>query len=141
MKINLIFVAAFLLLSFNVSAQNDVKQVEIAAEYLKQALISGRQADLQQITSDSLVYSHSNGKTQNKDEFIKQLVTNQSDFVTIDVQKQNIKVVGETAIVTHRIFCKTNDGGNSGEVYLGIMLIFTKKNGEWKLLARQAFKV
>ncbi|MEO5909812.1 MAG: nuclear transport factor 2 family protein [Pelobium sp.] len=122
-------------------AQSAEKKVEAAAEYLRQALITGVQSNLEYITADSLSYGHSSGKLQNKQEFVNSLVSNQSDFVSINTTQQTIKVVGKTAIVRHNLFAKTNDSGVSGEVKLGIMLVFVNQKGEWKLLARQAYKI
>ncbi|WP_154647875.1 nuclear transport factor 2 family protein [Pedobacter arcticus] len=130
------------MINVNLKAQDKKAEVENAVTYLINSLISGRQADLEYIANDNLSYGHSSGKIQNKKEFVQALVTNQSDFVTIDITKQSIQLDGNTAIVRHNLYAKTNDSGNPGEVYLGIMLVFTKqKNGEWKLLARQAYKV
>lgn len=129
-------------ISLNAKAQDKKAEVENAVTYLVNALISGRQADLEYIAHNSLSYGHSSGKMESKTAFVHSLVTNQSDFVTIDITKQNIYIDGNTAIVRHNLFAKTNDNGNPGEVYLGVMLVFTKQaNGEWKLLARQAYKV
>lgn len=139
-SILLVFFSLFILV--NAKAQTSQQKVENATKYLIDALISGRQADLEYISADSLSYGHSSGKIQNKKEFIHSLVTNQSDFVTIDITKQTIKIVDKTAIVRHNLHATTNDSGNPGEVYLGIMLVFTEQaNGEWKLLARQAYKI
>ena len=137
----IVLFALVVLMSANLKAQDKKASVENAVTYLIDALISGRQADLEYIANDSLSYGHSSGKIQNKKEFVQSLVTNQSDFVTINITKQSVRIDGNTAIVRHNLYAKTNDGGNPGEVYLGIMLVFTKQaNGEWKLLARQAFK-
>lgn len=128
--------------SLNLKAQNKKADVEKAVTYLVNALKSGNQADLEYIANDSLSYGHSSGKIQNKAEFIHSLVSKQSDFVTIDVTKQSVLVEGNTAIVRHILYATTNDNGKAGEVNLGIMLVFTKNTkGEWKLLARQAYKV
>ena len=70
---------------------------------------------------------------------MEQIASGKSDFVTIDLTDQTIKVVGNTAIVNHKLSAQTNDGGKPGTVVLGVMLIFEKMKGEWKLLARQAF--
>ncbi len=142
MKKTILFLLLISVVSLSSKAQNKKADVENAVTYLIDALISGRQADLAYITNDSLSYGHSSGKIQNQKEFIHSLLTNQSDFVTINVSKQTIHFDGNTAIVRHNLFAKTNDSGNPGEVYLGVMLVFTKQaNGEWKLLARQAYKV
>nr|WP_294895938.1 nuclear transport factor 2 family protein [uncultured Pedobacter sp.] len=142
MKKTVLFFLLVSVVSLNLKAQDKKAEVENAVTYLINALISGRQADLEYIANDSLSYGHSSGKIQNKKEFVQALVTNQSDFVTIDITKQSILIDGNTAIVRHNLYAKTNDNGNPGEVYLGIMLVFTKQpNGEWKLLARQAYKI
>lgn len=122
-------------------AQKPEEKVAQAVEFLKQALISGNKADLEKIALPELTYGHSSGKIQDKTEFVETLVSGKSDFVTIDLKDQTIKVVGNTAIVRHLLYAKTNDSGNPGEVKLGIMLVFVKHDGEWKLLARQAYKI
>ncbi len=127
---------------FSLTAQTKISQVESATQYLINALISGKQTDLEYIASDSLRYGHSSGKIQNKKEFVFSLVSNQSDFVSIDITKQQVTIEGKTAIVQHNLQGITNDSGNPGKVYLGIMLVFTQNNkGDWKLLARQAYKI
>lgn len=142
MKKTVLFFLLISVIGLNLKAQDKKAEVENAVTYLVNALISGRQADLEYIANDSLSYGHSSGKIQNKAEFVQALVTNQSDFVTIDITKQSILIDGNTAIVRHNLYAKTNDNGNPSEVYLGIMLVFTKQaNGEWKLLARQAYKI
>lgn len=142
MKKTVLFFLLISVIGLNLKAQDKKAEVENAVTYLVNALISGRQADLEYIANDSLSYGHSSGKIQNKAEFVQALVTNQSDFVTIDITKQSILIDGNTAIVRHNLYAKTNDNGNPGEVYLGIMLVFTKQaNGDWKLLARQAYKI
>lgn len=142
MKKTFVFSLLILFCSITTQAQNKKTEVENAVTYLVNALISGRQADLEYITNDSLSYGHSNGKIQNKKEFVNSLVTNQSDFVTMDITKQSTLISGNTAVVRHNLYAKTNDSGNPGQVYLGVMLIFTKQaSGEWKLLARQAYKI
>ena len=142
MKRNFLIALLVLFCTFSLQAQSTKSKVENATKYFVDALISGRQADIEYITSDSLSYGHSSGKIQTKKELIHSLVTNQSDFVTIDIDKQSIKIEGKVAIVRHNLHATTNDGGNPGEVYLGIMLVFTEQpNGDWKLLARQAYKI
>jgi hypothetical protein len=50
-------------------------------------------------------------------------------------------VVDNTAIVRHILTAQTNDGGKPGSVNLGVMLVFIKEHGSWKLLGRQAYKL
>lgn len=116
-------------------------EVAGAVEKMRLAMISGQKADLDKVASESLTYGHSSGKLQNKAEFIDSFLTKASVFTAIDLLDQNIKVDGNTAIVRHILSGVTADAGKPGTVKLGIMLVFVKEKGQWKLLARQAYKL
>lgn len=119
----------------------DEKQVATAVETLTKAMIDGNKTALENIASDALSYGHSSGKIQSKAEFVEAIASGQSDFVTINLTDQTIAVKDQTAIVRHKFSAQTNDGGKPGNVNLGIMLVWAKENGNWKLLGRQAFKL
>lgn len=119
----------------------DETNVATAVEKMRLAMISGQKADLDAVASEYLTYGHSSGKLQNKAEFMDSFLTKASVFVTITLTDQTIKVTGNTAIVRHKLAATTADGGKPGTVSLGIMLVFVKQHGEWKLLARQAYKL
>lgn len=138
-----VIVLAFIAItmSYTAMAQSTDLKVAEAVEFLKQAMISGNQADLENIASHDLTYGHSSGKLQNKTEFVQAIASGASDFVTIDLTEQTISVIGKTAIVRHKLAATTNDNGKPGEVKLGIILVFEKEKGGWKLLARQAYKI
>jgi hypothetical protein len=111
-----------------------------AVEQLRLAMISGNRADLEKITAEQLSYGHSGGKVEDRKEFIDNIVSGKSDFVTIDLTGQTISVSGNTALVRHRLQATTNDSGHPGTVTLDILLVWQKQKGHWKLLARQAVK-
>jgi ketosteroid isomerase-like protein len=115
--------------------------VAAAVESLRKAMIDPSKATLDKLTFDELSYGHSSGKVQDKAAFMEALTSGASDFVSIDLTEQTIKVVGNTAIVRHILSANTNDGGKPGTVKLGILTIWQKQHGEWKLLARQAVKI
>lgn len=104
-------------------------------------MVDGNKSALENIASDALSYGHSSGKVQNKAAFVEAIVSGQSDFVTMDLTDQTILIKGKTAIVRHKLSAQTNDGGKPGNVNLGIMLVWVKEKGAWKLLGRQAFKL
>lgn len=130
-------------LSFTgVSAQSKYeKQVASTVERLKQALISGDRAQLDDLASENLSYGHSSGKIEDKATFVETLASGKSDFVKIDLIDQTIKVTGKTALVRHKLLADIADGGKPGTVNLGVLLVFHKHRGDWKLLGRQAFKL
>ena len=126
---------------FGAMAQSNKDKIANAVEFLKQAMVSGNQTDLEKITSESLSYGHSSGKLEDKTAFVKSISSGASDFVSIDLSEQTISLIGKTAIVRHKLAGKTNDGGKPNEVKLGVLLVFAKEGKDWKLLARQAYKI
>src|SRR5687768_15739633 len=93
---------------------SDEKAVAAAVETLRKALIDADKKTLTEISSTDLSYGHSNGKIEDQAAFIERLVTKDSDFHTIELSEQTIKVVGSTAIVRHRLVATTSDKGVPG---------------------------
>lgn len=116
------------------------KKVADAVEVLRKAMISAEKPTLDRITAPELSYGHSSGKIEDKAAFIEALTSGRSDFVTIELKDQTIQIIGSTAIVRHKLTAETFNDGVTGNVSLGILLIWQKQKNEWKLLARQAFK-
>ncbi|MCX6198039.1 MAG: nuclear transport factor 2 family protein [Bacteroidetes bacterium] len=119
----------------------DTKAVSLAVEELRLAMVDANKTSLYQLTADSLSYGHSSGRVENKKEFIENIVTGKSDFVTIDLTEQTISITQNVAVVRHILTAATNNGGKPGTVKLKVLLVFEKKRGKWKLLARQAVKL
>ena len=119
----------------------DEQAVAAAVENLRKALIDPDKATLDALVLDELTYGHSNGNLQDKAAFEEALLSKSSDFVTIDLTGQTIKVVGNTAWVRHTLTATTNDGGKPGNAHLSVLLIWLKEKGQWRLLARQAVKI
>jgi hypothetical protein len=115
--------------------------VAAAAERLRVAMIDPTPAALGALVADDLSYGHSSGKVDTKASFIGDLVAGKSDFVSIAITDQTIKVVDNVAIVRHTLAADTNDSGKPGKVALKILGVWQKQGGEWKLLARQAVRI
>ncbi len=122
------------------ASPGDAQAVEAAAEKLRLAMIDPTSAALNALVADDLSYGHSGGKVDTKTSFIADLMSGASDFVTITITDQTIKVVGSNAIVRHTLSADTNDGGKPGKVALKILGVWQKQGGDWKLLARQAVR-
>lgn len=126
--------------SFATAQDKKIAAVEKSINRLKDAMISGDRAALNESVSDSLSYGHSGGHVEGKAEFVEKIASGKSDFVSINLSEQSISINGNTAIVRHNLDAQTNDGGKPATVKLKILLVFTKDHGDWKLLARQAVK-
>jgi Domain of unknown function (DUF4440) len=138
----LLFSALLVLTTAPVFAQSkDEQAVAASVESLRKALIDPDKTTLDALVADELTYGHSNGNIQDKAAFEEALLNKSSDFVTIDLTQQTIKVVGNTAWVRHIFSATTNDGGKPGTTHLSVLLVWLKQKGQWRLFARQAVKV
>ena len=118
----------------------DAPAVAAAAEKLRVAMIDPTPAALGALVADDLSYGHSGGKVDTKASFISDLMDRKSDFVTIAITDQTIKLVDNVAIVRHPLTADTNDSGKPGKVSIKILGVWQKQGGDWKLLARQAVR-
>jgi type IV pilus biogenesis protein CpaD/CtpE len=122
------------------SSAADTPAVAAAAEKLRVAMIDPTPASVGALVADDLSYGHSGGKVDTKTSFIADLISGASDFVTITITDQTIKLVDNVAIVRHTLTADTNDSGKPGKVSIKILGVWQKQGGEWKLLARQAVR-
>ncbi|HAK76501.1 MAG TPA: DUF4440 domain-containing protein [Runella sp.] len=138
----IVFVLFLSVCSWAAQAQSkDEIAVANAVEALKKAMIDADKTVLENLAADELSYGHSGGKVEDKAEFVRAIVSGESDFVKIDLTEQTIKIVGNNAIVRHKLFAQTNNKGQAGTANIAILLVWQKQKGQWKLLARQAVKI
>ena len=119
----------------------DQKAVAAAVETLRKAMVDADKAALEKIAADALSYGHSSGKMEDKAAFVDAIVTGKSDFKTIELTDQTINISENVALVRHKLSGETNNDGQPGTVSLGVLLVWQKQKGQWKLIGRQAFKL
>ena len=132
----------FCLLScFMTLAQSSKKDIESSIEALNKAMISQDKSMLEKLTSDELSYGHSTGLVENKSAFVNNVLTGPVKFSTIENSNQNIDLAGDVAIVRCFSAIKGINNGAPLDIKIGILMIWQKKRDDWKLLARQGYKL
>ncbi len=127
---------------YNFAIAQPEKEVEKVVEALRLAMIDPTAEGLKKITSTDLSYGHSSGLMENQAEFIGALVSVKSDFKSIALSDQSIVLTGKNiALVRHKLKGETLTAGAVGSINIGVLLVWSKEKGGWKLLARQAFKL
>lgn len=128
--------------AFVVNAQSkDETAVAAAVETLHKGIVDPEKSLLERIVSESLSYGHSGGKVQNKAEFIDDLFNGAFNFSSITTTDQIIAVSGKNAIVRHIFIGKATNAGVPTDIRIGNLMVWRKEGGQWKLLARQAFRL
>lgn len=123
------------------TAQKPDKEIASSIESLNKAMISPDQSTLEKLTADDLSYGHSTGLVQNKQEFIKDVVSGPVKFFQIENANQVITVSDNTATVRNICSIKGTRDGAPLDLKIGILMIWVKKADGWKLLARQGYKL
>lgn len=110
-----------------------------AVAALTRAMLNPERAALEALSHDAVSYGHSAGRIENRAQFIANLVERGNPFGEINITNQTIQVMGEDAIVRHTLTGHTTGGGRITPVNIGILQVWKKQGGAWKLFARQAF--
>ena len=112
--------------------------VSAAVENLRKAMAESDKASLEKLTEAELLYSHSSGRVENKAEFIATLVGPKSGFSAIALSDQTVNVIDDIALVRHKFIGTRKGDGN--KMNLAVLTVWRERQGQWKLLARQAAK-
>lgn len=120
---------------------NDEKEVAATADRFIKALVDADKTTLEELTATELSYGHSSGREENRNQFIGRIASGSVDFITIGISDQTIKRAGKIAMVRHVFTSKLVDDGKTLDVRIGVMMVWQKQKGKWKLLARQAYKL
>jgi hypothetical protein len=116
--------------------------VLMAVSQLNQAMVDREKATLELITMEELSYGHSGGKIETKKAFIDDIVQGDFDFIATDTENQTVFFSGDdTAVVRHIFLIEAVNKGERVNIRIGNMMVFKKHQSQWKLLARQAYKL
>ncbi len=96
---------------------------------------------LERLSSANLSYGHSAGKLQNRAEMVADTASRKSTWNSIAFNNRSIHVVGNNAIVRFMLVGQTLGEGKTSDINIGVLMVWTREGGGWKLLARQAYKV
>jgi hypothetical protein len=120
----------------------DATAVADAVANLTKAMLAADKARLESLVVDQLSYGHSSGTLQDKTVFVDVIASKKSIYKRIDLTKQTVAVVGNNAIVRHAWESESGTGDGKWNLsQIGVLQVWVKQGADWKLLARQAFKV
>jgi Domain of unknown function (DUF4440) len=119
----------------------DEAAVDRSVEALRKALLDADKAGLEQLTAGQLSYGHSDGRVQTKPEFIDGVMTRKAVVKSLTFPELKIAVVGNAAIARHIYASESETDGKASTVRIGVLGVWQKQDGNWKLLARQGYKL
>lgn len=135
----ILFAALFLIPLFTFAQAE--KEVAAAVEKMRTALLAEDVATLQSLTSKDLTYGHSSGVIENQEQFLEVFSSKKTDYQKWDITDLSISFHGkELAMVRHNVVGDFASNGKVTTLNLGLLMVWVMEKGDWKLLARQAFR-
>ena len=124
------------------SNKDEQERVLLAVSELNQAMVNRDKETLSLRTMEELSYGHSSGKIENKKAFIDEIISGDFDFISTDTENQSVFFSGEnTAVVRHIFIIEALNKGEKVQIRIGNMMVLKKQQNQWRLLARQAYKL
>jgi ketosteroid isomerase-like protein len=119
----------------------DEAAVAQAVEAFRNAMLKADRSQFEALTADQLSYGHSAGRVETKVQFIDAATSGRSTWKFITLTDQTTQIVGNTAIVRNTLTGETERDGKTNPVKIGVLMVWHKQDGQWKLLARQAVRL
>lgn len=118
----------------------DEAAVNKAVDDLNKAMIAADKAKLEALVADQLSYGHSGGRIETKQQFIDVVAGKKTTYKSITISEPTVQVTGNNAVARHTYAVEFESDGKPGSAKIGVMQVWVKDGGSWKLLARQAFR-
>jgi hypothetical protein len=123
-----------------VAVSADEAAVAQAVEALRKAILGQEKAQLEALTAEQLSYGHSGGRVETRAQFIEGVMTRKAIVKSIALSEHTIAIVGNDAIARHTWQSESETDGKPTSTKIGVLQVWQKQGGTWKLLARQGFR-
>lgn len=140
--VSIVFLVSF---SFLLYAQNDeaIKEKTILQlhEVKFEWLVKKQYDSLKSVLDEKLIYIHSNGWTESKDEIIADLKSGKLNYLGVKVTESKARIFKGTGIVTGKGIFNVILEGKPVELQLMYTEVYLEKKKGWKLVSRHANKI
>lgn len=139
----LLFILLVVFITSSVSSQSG-KEAELwsKVEALNKAVFETKDsAAIQELVAANVTYGHSTGVIEDKPLMLHNAVHSLESYKDLSMERISTTYAGPTAIVRYILRAQVTKEGNNYPLNIGIMQVWGKDKGKWKLYARQAVKV
>jgi len=128
-----------LVFALSADQASDKKAVLANVDALAAAIQKGDGATIAPLLAEDLMYSHSNAKLENKAEAVAAMVKAKNKLVYSPAP--TITLHGNTATVRGYVTTQSVQDGKPTTLKLNILQVWSKVDGRWLLVARQATRL
>ncbi|MFN4246085.1 MAG: nuclear transport factor 2 family protein [Flavipsychrobacter sp.] len=130
-----------LLFIYSTVFAQDEKSLKAAAAAFHHALVEQDTAALKGMLSNKLVYGHSNGWKETKQEMMNNLYNGTIDYLKITSTDEQVTIDGNTGCIRATLEIDVIMEGKIMPFRLHGLQVWVWKNKKWQLLSRQSTKL
>ena len=116
----------------------DREALDLSVAQLHKALVAGDSVQLRNLTDSDLTYGHSSGAIEDRHTFVANALN--TDYQVVEFTEPDITISGPSAWVRGKLHIVLVAEGTENTIDLKVLYTFSKKDGYWKLLSRQAIR-
>jgi hypothetical protein len=120
---------------------DDEASLKDAVDQLRKAILTADKAKLGALTAAELSYGHSSAVVQDKATFIDGVVNRKATVKSLDFPDLKMGINGDTGWTRHRFVSDSEEDGKATHTDIGVLGVWQKQGGDWKLFARQGYKL
>jgi hypothetical protein len=120
---------------------SSIEQVQQAERQRFTALTAQNLAALDPLLADELLYCHSNGQVENKQQFLETVRTGRIRYESIDMHEFQARLYGEVAVGTGYITVQGSLGGQPMTLELRYTDVYAWRAGHWQLINWQSTRI
>ncbi len=98
-------------------------------------------ASLGDLLADDLVYTHSSGVTENKQQYLKGLSSGTSVYYAVEPEEMQVRLYSNTAIINGIARVDTEVNGQKTTLRLKYTDAWVKRNGKWQFMTWQSLRM
>jgi ketosteroid isomerase-like protein len=117
------------------TADETTEQAVLAAhEQRRNATLEGDVTRLGSMMTDDFTFTHPNGFVENKEHFLDALKTGKLKYQTLTDEELQVRVHGDTGIVSGTVHIVVNASGTDFDVRVVFTELWVKKGDSWKMV-------
>jgi hypothetical protein len=120
------------------SAAPDLAEVEAVERARFRAWIEGDAATIRPMLGDDLLYCHSSGVCENKEQIVASISSNQADYQKMDVVYLKPRAVGGAVLINGKLDIVVVDSGGTKQFQAVYTDAYVKRDGKWLLVSWQS---
>ncbi|HYN20532.1 MAG TPA: nuclear transport factor 2 family protein [Thermoanaerobaculia bacterium] len=105
------------------------------------AVVDGNVGALSALLADDLTYTHTTGQVENKEQFLAGLASGKLDYQSIQPSEVQVRVYGNSAVMTGRAEMKVNAQGKDLAFAIRFTSVWVKGEGGWRMAAWQSTRL